>query len=75
VRINVGSSLPFAKLENRQMAEKLFGMGIIDVEEYLKQVDYPNREKILQKLRAQPPAPPQQGAPNAAAAPAAIPAA
>jgi hypothetical protein len=68
VKINVGSSLPFAKLENRQMAEKLFGMGIIDVEEYLKQIDYPNREKILQKLKTAPPAPPQ-GAPNAAAAP------
>jgi hypothetical protein len=75
VKINVGSSLPFAKLENRQMAENLFEKGIIDVEEYLKQIDYPNRDKILQKLRSQPPAPPQQGAPNAAAAPAAIPAA
>lgn len=72
VRINVGSSLPFAKLENRQMAEKLFDKGVIDVEEYLKQIDYPNRDKILQKLRSRPPMPP--GGPNGASpsAPAAV---
>jgi hypothetical protein len=48
------------------MADKLYDKGIIDVEEYLKQIDYPNRDKIIQKLRQQPP-PPPQGAPNAPA--------
>lgn len=64
VRINVGSTLPFAKAENRILAEKLFDKGLIDAEEYLTQIDYPNREKIIQRLKAMPP-PPPQGAPNA----------
>lgn len=73
VRISIGSSLPFAKLESRTLADKLFDKGIIDVEEYLTQIEYPNREKIIQRLKQMPP-PMPQGDPNAgpnAAAPAA----
>lgn len=72
VRISVGSTLPFAKAQKSQIAEKLFDKGIIDAEEYLTQLQYPNKEKIIQRMKdmqmaqAQM-APPQPGAPNAAA--------
>lgn len=64
VRISVGSSLPFAKLENRTLAEKLFDKGIIDAEEYLTQIEYPNKEKIIQRLRTMPPQGVMNGQPN-----------
>jgi hypothetical protein len=53
VRVNVGSSLPFAKLENRTMAEKLFDKGVIDAEEFLTQIEYPHKERVIEKLRRQ----------------------
>lgn len=50
VRMEVGTSLPYAKTEKRVIAEKLFDKGIIDEEEFLTQLDYPRKEKILEKL-------------------------
>lgn len=67
VRFNVGSSLPFAKIENRSLAEKLYDKGIIDEEEYLTQLEYPNRERIIQRLKQRQASQPAQGGPNAPA--------
>lgn len=72
IKMSVGSSLPFAKAQKASQARQLYEMGIIDGEEYLNQIEYPNKEKIIQKLKdrnqgstyAQPPGGPQpvQGA-------------
>jgi hypothetical protein len=51
VRISTGSQLPFAKAQKAALAEKLFDKKIIDAEEYLTQIDFPNREKILSRMR------------------------
>ena len=51
VRVSTGSSLPFALADKEQKALNLFDRGIIDAEEVLKTVDYPNREAILDRLK------------------------
>jgi hypothetical protein len=73
IRITTGTTLPFAKQAKAQLAEKLYDKGIIDAEEYLNQIDYPNKEKIIERLNQRaaagiPPGPPQPGGPNANAA-------
>lgn len=50
VKVNTGSSLPFTVADKETKALNLFDRGIIDEEEVLKQLDYPNREAILQRL-------------------------
>jgi hypothetical protein len=52
VRVVTGSSLPFSKVENEQRAYALFDRGIIDGEEVLKSLDYPNWEAIQQRIEA-----------------------
>ena len=68
VRFNVGSSLPFAKLESRTLAEKLYDKQIIDAEEYLTQLEYPNRERIIQRLKERQAMMPPEGAQDGGAA-------
>ena len=51
VRVTTGSSLPFSKEERIQKALALFDRKVIDEEEVLKSMDYPNYEAILQRLR------------------------
>lgn len=71
VRIGISSALPFAKIEAKALSEKLFDKGIIDAEEYLKQIEYPNREQIVARLKermaSMPPAPPGGSNANAGA--------
>lgn len=50
VVISTGTSLPFAKAQKSSQARQLFLDGVIDAEEYLKAIDYPNRDKIVGKL-------------------------
>lgn len=57
VRTSTGSSLPFAKGEKVNKAMKLYtlapppGGGVIDAEELLKAIEYPNWEAVLQRMK------------------------
>ena len=51
VKVNTGSSLPFSTAEKEQKALNLFDRGVIDAEELLKILDYPNREEILNRMK------------------------
>lgn len=51
VRVATGSTLPFAKAEKEQKSLELFDRGIIDEEEVLKNLDYPNWESVLQRVQ------------------------
>lgn len=69
VRVQTGSALPFMKARKLQDAKELFQLGIIDAEELLKTMDWPNWQAVLsrvqermqaQAMAAQPPMPPAQ---------------
>ena len=51
VRVMTGSGLPFDIADNERKALALFDRGIIDEEEVLTRVEYPNREKVLIRLK------------------------
>ncbi len=50
VKVNTGSTLPFAKADKENKALQLFDRGIIDEEEVFKVLDYPNWEAILTRV-------------------------
>lgn len=73
IRISVGSSLPYAKQVRTANGFKLYEMGIIDAEELLEQIDYPNRDRIVEKLKESGSLhPPPLGGQNANAAPGSV---
>jgi hypothetical protein len=51
VRVTTGSSLPFSKAEKESRLLNLFDRGIIDSEEVLKNLDYPNYQALLDRLQ------------------------
>lgn len=50
VRVSTGSSLPFSKAQKEDRLTKLFQLGILDEEEVLKGLDYPNYEAVLRRV-------------------------
>ena len=50
VRSSTGTGLPFAKAEKEQRLLQLFDRQIIDGEEVLSGIDYPNADKVLQRV-------------------------
>jgi hypothetical protein len=52
LKVNAGSDLPFEAADKEQKALALFDRQIIDAEEVLNQLQYPDREKILMRLQA-----------------------
>lgn len=50
VRINSESALPFTKADNEMKNFKLFELGVIDDEELLKNIEYPNAEAVLARM-------------------------
>jgi hypothetical protein len=51
VRVNTGSTLPFTTADREQKALNLFDRQVIDAEELLSIMDFPNREKILERMK------------------------
>ncbi len=52
VKVVTGSSLPFSKIEKENRLFNLYDRKLIDAEEVLKGLDYPNYEAILQRAQA-----------------------
>lgn len=50
VRVNTVSGLPFAKAEAEQKLFALYDRQVIDAEELLRGIDYPNADSVLQRL-------------------------
>jgi hypothetical protein len=46
-----GSGLPFARIERMEKAFQLFDRQVIDAEALLTDVDYPNKEAVLERLK------------------------
>jgi len=51
VKVSTGSNLPFAKGELTQEMYDLFDRKIVDNEEVLKRLDYPNYQAVLQRMQ------------------------
>ena len=50
VKITIGSTLPFARAKKEARAEKLYSLGIYDVEDLLQDMEHPRKEQILEKF-------------------------
>lgn len=51
IKATTGSSLPFAKAQNEQRLFNLFDRQVIDGEELLKGIDYPNAEAVIERMK------------------------
>ena len=51
IRVHSGSDLPFEASDKERKALALFDRQIIDAEEVLDQLQYPNKEKILARIQ------------------------
>lgn len=72
VKIATGSALPFEKTRVEQQSLNLFDRGIIDAEEVMKNIRYPNAESVMKRMAekaAQDAAMAAQGAPPPGGAP------
>jgi hypothetical protein len=53
VKVTIGSNLPFAKKEKADRAIQLFQLGVVDMEEVLKAVEWPGMESVLRRMQEQ----------------------
>jgi hypothetical protein len=51
VSVITGSALPFAKAERKDEVLNLFDRGIVDNEEVLSRLEYPNKETVLERMK------------------------
>jgi hypothetical protein len=51
IRVEEGSTLPNNQNERMQMATALFGQAVIDEEEYLKTLNWPNYKAVLARVK------------------------
>lgn len=52
LRITTGTELPLRKARRQQNAKELFQLGVIDEEELLDAMEWPNKEKTIEKFKA-----------------------
>jgi hypothetical protein len=52
VMVHTGSSLPFAKAQKTRSAMELYNSQAIDQEALLEVIDFPNKDKVLERTRA-----------------------
>lgn len=64
LRVGAGSTLPVSKSVQAQLALQLYGMQAIDQRALLEHVDFPDFEKILQRMGGPMPPEPRQGYPG-----------
>ena len=64
LRVGAGSTLPLSKSVQAQLALQLYGMQAIDQRALLEHVDFPDFEKILQRMGGPMPPEPRQGYPG-----------
>lgn len=50
VSVSTGSTLPFMKAQKAQDVKDLFNMGIVDQEEVLKTLDWPNYQSVMARM-------------------------
>ena len=53
IKVQAGSDLPFESSDKERKAMMLFDRQIIDAEEVLDQIQYPNKEKVLARIAEQ----------------------
>jgi hypothetical protein len=53
IKVQAGSDLPFEAADKERKALALFDRQIIDAEEVLDQIQYPNKEKVLARIAEQ----------------------
>lgn len=51
VETSIGSGLPFSQIERADKAYQLFDRGVIDAEALLSDIDYPNKEMVLERMK------------------------
>jgi hypothetical protein len=51
LRITTGTELPLRKAKKQQNAKELFQLGVIDEEDLLDAMEWPNKEKTIEKFR------------------------
>ncbi len=64
IKVQAGSDLPFEASDKERKALALFDRQIIDAEEVLTQLQYPNKEKLLMRLQERQQLAAQQAAPQ-----------
>jgi len=52
-RVNTGSSLPFTIADKERRSLALFDRGLIDAEQVLDDLQHPNKEKLLERIKEQ----------------------
>lgn len=75
VKVSTGTTMPFMKAQKSRQAQELFAAGVIDQEEVLKTIEWPNYQTVMERMQmaAQQAAQAEQQAAMMQAAPPSVP--